>query len=158
MEQELEAAMQFFHSMPCRDRAWLGWGQGEGGGEAVSQLVETPRRQESRPVLSLCPSARLAPRHLCTVQDGCLCCRWGRGRRSVACVGLEALAGSGGLHPASPCTPWQAAPSGDLEWGQGLEAASPFSAWRPAAENFLQLPWAPLLDLPQAGSSSPAVL
>lgn len=96
--------LQLFHSMPCRDRAWLGCGQGEGGGEGRISAGGGPRRQEPRPCAFTLPISRLAPGHLCTVQDGCLCCRWGRGREgSVACVGLEAL--SGLRWPASfPCT------------------------------------------------------
>ena len=51
-----------------------------------------------------------------------------------------------------PLHPGQAAPSGDLGWGQGLEAASPFSAWRPAPKNTPSFLGPFSSSLPQAGS------
>lgn len=93
-------------STVCPAEIEPGWdgGRWKVGEKALSQLVGAPGGRGSRPCAFTLPISRLAPGRLCTVQDGCLSCRWGRGREGrVACVGLEAL--SGLRWPASfPCT------------------------------------------------------
>lgn len=135
--------LQFFHSMPCRDRAWLGWGQGEGGRRPYLSWWGP---QEAG-VEALCfhsAHQQIGSRGaLCTVQDGCLCCRWGRGRE-----GSCRMCWPGGTEPAQVAWPpslhpGQAALSGDLEWGQGLEAAHP-SLPGDLRPRTLQASWAPL--------------
>ena len=93
---------------------WDGGGR-KAGESAVSQPVGAPGgRGSRRPCAFTLPISRFSPGHLCTVQDGRLCCRRSRGREgSVARVGLE------GTEQAQvayllPLHPGQAAPSGDF--------------------------------------------
>lgn len=137
----MEALCRFFHSMPwCRDRAWLGWGQGEGGEKAVSQLVGAPGGRSRGPVLSLCPSADWplgtlnSPGWLPVLPGGVevekrMCWPGGTERAQVACL--------------LPLHPGQAAPSGDLGMGTGPGGHHP-SLPETCASRTLQASWAPL--------------
>ena len=145
-------------STVCPAEIEPGWDEGgwKAGENAVSQPVGAPGgRGSRRPCAFTLPISRLAPGHLCTVQDGRLCCRRSRGREgSVTRVGLEGLSR----------LRWPASFPGILArqhllvtlvasgWGQGLEASLPSSAWRPAPKNTPSFLGPFSSSLPQTGS------